>query len=68
MAKDFESSVPETPRSGQSVGVYGVTDNENGGVVINVAPCPTCSAVAEVGDGMAAHEQWHAEQAGAAPK
>lgn len=68
MAKGFESSVPEQPRSGQQVSVVALADNENPGVVVALVPCPTCSAAVEDGAGLAAHESWHAGQAGAAPK
>lgn len=67
MAK-FESSVPETPRSGQNVAVMGLVDNENPGVVVALVPCSECAAAVEDGAGLAAHESWHAAQAGAAPK
>lgn len=68
MAKGFESSVAETPRSGQQISVLGFTDNENPGVVVSLVPCSECGAAVEDGAGLAKHESWHAAQAGAAPK
>jgi hypothetical protein len=68
VAKGFESSVPATPRNGQNVSATAFTDNENQGVVVALVPCPECSAAVEDGAGLAAHESWHAAQAGSAPK
>jgi len=64
----FESAVPAAPRSGQQVAAFGYTGNENGGVVVNLVPCPECAAAVEGGAGLAAHESWHAAQAGSGPK
>ena len=45
----FESAVPAAPRSGQQVAAFGYTGNENGGVVVNLVPCPECAAAVEDG-------------------
>lgn len=64
----LEPSVPSTPRNGQYLAVFGLTDTEGGGDIrIEVDQCGTCAAVVEK-SAMATHETWHAGQAGAAPK
>lgn len=65
--KGFDSTAPETPRSGQYVAVTGFTDNENQGVTVALVPCQTCSAAVEEAQ-LPAHESWHAGQGGAEPK
>ena len=66
---DLAASVPSTPRNGQYLAVFGLTDTEGGGDIrIEVEECPECAALVEQSTGKPKHESWHAAQAGATPK
>jgi hypothetical protein len=66
---DIAAVVPSTPRSGQYLAVFGLTDTEGGGDIrIEVEQCPECAALVEQSTGLPAHESWHAGLTGAQPK